>query len=72
MQINNEKNEEENAILAWYNELPRNKKSKFIVALQLKLEVSQSTIYFKMRTNSWRAIERETIEQLINEGTWEQ
>lgn len=72
MQTNNEKNEEENVILAWYNELPRNKKSKFIVALQLKLEVSQSTIYFKMRTNSWRAIERETIEQLINEGTWEQ
>lgn len=72
MQTNNEKNEEENAILAWYNELPRNKKSKFIIALQLKLEMSQTTIYFKMRTNNWRSIERDAVEQVINEGTWEQ
>lgn len=72
MQANNEKNEEENAILTWYNELPRNKKSKFIIALQLKLEMSQTTIYFKMRTNNWRSIERDAVEQVINEGTWEQ
>lgn len=71
MQEKTQKNEEENVILAWYNELPRNKRSKFIIALQLKLEMSQSTIYFKMSTDSWRAIERDAVEQVINDGSWE-
>lgn len=72
MQEKTKKNEEENAILAWYNELSSGKKRRFIIALQLKLEMSQSSIYKKMRTDSWRSIEREVVEQVINEGTWEQ
>lgn len=71
MQEKNKKNDEENNILAWYNEIPRKKRSKFMATLQLKLEMSQNTIYNKMRTNTWRAIDREVIEQIINDGSWE-
>lgn len=71
MQEKNKKNDDENIILAWYNEIPRKKRSKFMATLQLKLEMSQNTIYNKMRTNTWRAIDREVIEQIINDGTWE-
>lgn len=42
-----------------------------MATLQLKLEMSQNTIYNKMRTNTWRAIDREVIEQIINDGSWE-
>lgn len=71
MQEKNKKNDDENIILAWYNEIPRKKRSKFMATLQLKLEMSQNTIYNKMRTNTWRAIDREVIEQIINDGSWE-
>lgn len=71
MQEKNKKNDEENNILAWYNEIPRKKRSKFMATLQLKLEMSQNTIYNKMRTNTWRAIDRDVIEQIINDGQWE-
>lgn len=71
MQEKNKKNDEENNILAWYNEIPRKKRSKFMATLQLKLEMSQNTIYNKMRSNTWRAIDREVIEQIINDGSWE-
>lgn len=71
MQEKNKKNDEENNILAWYNEIPRKKRSKFMATLQLKLEMSQNTIYNKMRTNTWRAIDRDAIEQIINDGQWE-
>lgn len=71
MQEKNKKNDDENIILAWYKEIPRKKRSKFMATLQLKLEMSQNTIYNKMRTNTWRAIDREVIEQIINDGSWE-
>lgn len=71
MQEKNKKNDEENNILAWYNEIPRKKRSKFMATLQLKLEMSQNTIYNKMRSNTWRAIDRDVIEQIINDGLWE-
>lgn len=71
MQEKNKKNDEENNILAWYNEIPRKKRSKFMATLQLKLEMSQNTIYNKMRSNTWRAIDRDVIEQIINDGSWE-
>lgn len=71
MQEKKQKNDEENNILAWYNEIPRKKRSKFMATLQLKLEMSQNTIYNKMRSNTWRAIDRDVIEQIINDGSWE-
>lgn len=71
MQEKNKKNDEENNILAWYNEIPRKKRSKFMATLQLKLEMSQNTIYNKMRSNTWRTIDRDVIEQIINDGLWE-
>ena len=37
MQEKNKKNDDENIILAWYNEIPRKKRSKFMATLQLKL-----------------------------------
>lgn len=67
----NEKKSEENSFLLWYNELPRTKKSKFILALQLSLEVSQAAVYYKLKKNSWRNIERDVVEQIINDGSWE-
>lgn len=66
-----EKNDEKNSLFAWYKELPRTKKSKFLITLQLKLEISQGAIYYKMKNNNWRSIERDIIEQVINEGSWE-
>lgn len=71
MKENKEKTYEENPILAWYNELPRTKKSKFLIAIQLKLEISQGAVYYKMKNNNWRSIERDIIEQIINDGLWE-
>lgn len=72
MKENKEKNEAKNSLLEWYQEIPRTKKSKFIFALQVKFGLSASGIYDKIKKDNWRPYERDMVNDVINEGTWEQ
>lgn len=49
MEEKKQKNDEKNSLLDWYNEIPRKKRSKFILALQLKFGMSASGIYDKIK-----------------------
>lgn len=48
MKENKQKNEKKNSLRDWYNEIPRSKRNKFILALQLKFGMSASGIYDKI------------------------
>lgn len=72
MKENKEKSEAKNSLLSWYQEVPRTKKTKFILALQIKFGLSASGVYDKIRKNNWRPYEREMVDEVINDGTWEQ
>ena len=83
MKENMQKSDEKNSLRDWYNEIPRNKRNKFILALQLKFWVpvvavvvvvigmSASGIYDKIKKNNWLPYQREMVEEVINEGKWE-
>lgn len=72
MKENKEKSEAKNSLLSWYQEVPRTKKTKFILALQIKFGLSASGVYDKIKKNNWRPYEREMVDEVINDGTWEQ
>lgn len=71
MKENKQKNEAKNSLLEWYQEIPRNKRSKFIMALQLKFGLSPSGLYDKIKKDNWRSYEREMVNDIINDGSWE-
>ena len=71
MKENMQKSDEKNSLRDWYNEIPRNKRNKFILALQLKFGRSASGIYDKIKKNNWLPYQREMVEEVINEGKWE-
>lgn len=71
MKENLEKSEKKNSLLDWYNEIPRKKRSKFILALQLKFDMSAQGIYDKIKKDNWKSYQREMIDEVINEGLWE-
>lgn len=72
MKENKKKNEEKKSLRDWYNEIPRSKRNKFILALQLKFGMSASGIYDKIKKNNWLPYQREIVDEVINDGTWEQ
>lgn len=72
MKENKEKSEAKNSLLSWYQEVPRTKKTKFILALQIKFGLSASGVYDKIKKNNWRPYEREMVDEVINDGAWEQ
>lgn len=65
------KKNEENAVKAWYESLPRNKKTKILVYLQMKLGKSQGTIYARIADNGWSQVEREYINRIMEDGSWD-
>lgn len=71
MKENKEKSEKKNSLLEWYNEIPRKKRNKFILALQLKFDMSAQGIYDKIKKDNWKPYQREMIEEVVNEGLWE-
>lgn len=71
MKENKEKSEKKNSLLEWYNEIPRKKRNKFILALQLKFDMSAQGIYDKIKKDNWKPYQREMIDEVINEGSWE-
>lgn len=71
MKENKEKSEKKNSLLEWYNEIPRKKRSKFILALQLKFDMSAQGIYDKIKKDNWKPYQREMIDEVVNEGLWE-
>ena len=71
MKENKEKSEKKNSLLDWYNEIPRKKRNKFILALQLKFDMSAQGIYDKIKKDNWKPYQREMIEEVVNEGLWE-
>ena len=71
MKENKEKSEKKNSLPEWYNEIPRKKKNKFILALQLKFDMSAQGIYDKIKKDNWKSYQREMIDEVINEGSWE-
>lgn len=71
MKENMQKSDEKNSLRDWYNEIPRNKRNKFILALQLKFGMSASGINDKIKKNNWLPYQREMVEEVINEGKWE-
>lgn len=71
MKENKEKSEKKKSLLEWYNEIPRKKRNKFILALQLKFDMSAQGIYDKIKKDNWKPYQREMIDEVINEGLWE-
>ena len=71
MKENKEKSEKKNSLLEWYNEIPRKKRNKFILALPLKFDMSAQGIYDKIKKDNWKPYQREMIEEVVNEGLWE-
>lgn len=71
MEENSNKNVVSNSFLKWYKEIPRTKRYKFILALQLKFGFSASGVYDKLKKDNWRDYEREVVADIINEGSWE-
>mgnify|MGYP000145855704 FL=1 len=71
MKENKEKSEKKNSLLEWYNEIPRKKRNKFILALQLKFDMSAQGIYDKIKKDNWKPYQREMIDEVVNEGLWE-
>ena len=71
MKENKEKSEKKNSLLEWYNEIPRKKRNKFILALQLKFDMSAQGIYDKIKKDNWKPYQREMIDKVINEGSGE-
>lgn len=71
MKENKEKSEKKNSLLDWYNEIPRKKRNKFILALQLKFDMSAQGIYDKIKKDNWKPYQREMIDEVVNEGLWE-
>ena len=71
MEENNKKNVVGNSLLEWYKEIPRRKRNKFILALQLKFGFSASGVYDKLKKDNWRDYEREIVADIINDGSWE-
>lgn len=71
MKENKEKSEKKKSLLEWYNEIPRKKRNKFILALQLKFDMSAQGIYDKIKKDNWKSYQREMIDEVINEGLWE-
>ena len=71
MKENKGKSEKKNSLLEWYNEIPRKKRNKFILALQLKFDMSAQGIYDKIKKDNWKSYQREMIDEVINEGSWE-
>lgn len=47
------------------------KRSKFILALQLKFGMSASGIYDKIKKNNWLPYQKDIVDEVINEGSWE-
>ena len=68
MKENKEKSEKKNSLLEWYNEIPRKKRNKFILALQLKFDMSAQGIYDKIKKDNWKPYQREMIDEVVNEG----
>ena len=71
MKENKEKSEKKNSLLEWYNEIPRKKRNKFILALQLKFDMSAQGIYDRIKKDNWKPYQREMIDEVVNEGLWE-
>ena len=71
MKENKEKSKKKNSLLEWYNEIPRKKRNKFILALQLKFDMSAQGIYDKIKKDNWKPYQREMIDEVVNEGLWE-
>lgn len=71
MKENKKKSEKKNSLLEWYNEIPRKKRNKFILALQLKFDMSAQGIYDKIKKDNWKPYQREMIDEVVNEGLWE-
>lgn len=71
MKENKEKSEKKNSLLEWYDEIPRKKRNKFILALQLKFDMSAQGIYDKIKKDNWKPYQREMIDEVVNEGLWE-
>ena len=71
MKEKKEKSEKKNSLLEWYNEIPRKKRNKFILALQLKFDMSAQGIYDKIKKDNWKPYQREMIDEVVNEGLWE-
>lgn len=71
MKENQQKNDEKNSLFDWYNEIPRKKRSKFILALQLKFGMSAPGIYDKIKKDNWLPYQKDMVYEVINEGSWE-
>lgn len=62
---------EENPVKEWYESLPRTKKSKLLLHLQMNLGRSQSCIYDRLGQNNWSKLEREYVTKIKEDGRWD-
>lgn len=62
---------EENPVKEWYESLPRTKKSKLLLHLQMNLGRSQSCIYDRLGQNNWSKLEREYVNKIKEDGRWD-
>lgn len=54
-----------NLINEFYENLPKGKKGKFAFHLQSALELSYQTVFTRIRTDSWKQLEREAVMKII-------
>lgn len=71
MKENKEKKSQKNVLLAWYQKIPRQKRNKFLLALQLKFGMSSNGLYDKLKKDNWLPYQREIVESVIKEGAWD-
>jgi len=57
-------------IKEFYQSLGKGEKGRFTTWLQVRLEMSYTAIMSRLRTDGWRSLEREAIEEGIQTGEW--
>lgn len=62
--------DEKITIKDFYISLNRGEKGKFILWIQRKLEISQSTALLRIKDDGWKGIERDVVLDAINSNEW--
>lgn len=62
----------DNRIRDYYLGLDRGSKGRFLLWIQCKLEMSQSTALLRVKNDDWKTIEREVVEEGIADEKWKE
>lgn len=71
MKQNEQKISVKNTLIDWYRLIPIRKRSKFILALQIKFSMSAAGVYYKIKNDNWLPYQREIINGIIKSGEWD-